>query len=311
MHPKLTIIYILYKYMSCDIKSEIICDALYTLKFNRKINWDNPEDLNQWIAWLQFKTDTSIWSTLADKYRVQDFLKEKGFDEYIVPILAKWDSADNINLDNLPNNFVLKCNNGCGDAMVVKDKSKVDICKIKNYFRNQMSRDFGKNSAEPHYRVIKPLIIAEKFLDPQHQPIRSSSLIDYKFWCFNGKVDRIFVCTNRTKQCFTVDLYNLHWHRIVDENISYNNHHLKAKIKMPKPVNFEKMVSIASEISKGFPQMRIDFYEIDDILYIGELTMTSLAGRMDYFTEKCLSEMGKLCEDAVKTLKTTGQLNIL
>lgn len=80
---------------------------------------------------------------------------------------------------------------------------------------------------------------------------------------------------------------------------------------MPKPVNFEKMVSIASEISKGFPQMRIDFYEVDDILYIGELTMTSLAGRMDYFTEKCLSEMGKLCEDAVKTLKTTGQLNIL
>lgn len=242
---------------------------------------------------------------------MHNYLKVKRFNEYLVPILSKWDSADNINFDNLPNSFVLKCNNGCGDVLIVKDKSIADISEIKSYFKKQMSRDFGKASAEPHYLRIKPFIIAEKFLDPQCQPIPSSSLIDYKFWCFNGKVDRIFVCSNRTKQFYTVDLYNLQWHRITDGNIIFDKHHLRPNNLMPKPVNFEKMVSIASEISKGFPQMRIDFYEVDEKLYIGELTMTSQAGRMDYFTENCLLEMGKLCRDAVKSLKEAGMINIL
>lgn len=310
-HPIQTIDYIRCRYAAGSINPEELCDSLYTLKFNRKINWDNPDDLNQWIAWLQFKTDTSLWGTLADKYRMHDYLKEKGFGENLVPIIAKWESADEIDITNLPNSFVLKCNNGSGDVMIIKEKSRANTLEIKEYFRKQMSRDFGRTSSEPHYQRIRPLIIAETFLDTKLQSTESSSLIDYKFWCFNGKVDRIFVCMNRTKQHFTVDLYNTQWQQIAEGNLIFDKHHLQAKTKLAKPVNFDKMMSIASEISHGFPQMRIDFYEVDNKVYIGELTLTSQAGRMDYFTDECLIDMGNHCRNSVRELTQNGLLNLI
>ena len=303
MNPSKVIDCLRYKYMLRNANTLELCDYLYKRTFKRKINWDNPEDLNQWIAWLQFKTDTTLWTTLADKYRMHDYLKEKGFGEYLVPVLAKWDSADDIDFTNLPDSFVLKCNNGSGDVRIVTDKSKTDIAEIIEYFREQMSRDFGRESAEPHYRRIKPLIIAEKLLDTSCQSIESSSLIDYKFWCFNGKVNHIFVCSDRTKQHFTVDLYDASWNQISEGNLNFDEQHLCAQKRMPMPSNFYKMKAIASELSKGFPQIRIDFYEVNNKIYIGELTLTSMCGRMGYFTDKCLIEMGKLCNEAVKELK--------
>lgn len=288
-----------------------LCNYLYKRSFNRKINWKNPEDLNQWIAWLQFKTDTSLWVTLADKYRMHDYLKQKGFGDFLVPLLAKWESADDIDFSNLPDAFVLKCNNGSGDVKIVSDKSKADIEGLKEYFRQQLARRFGYNSAEPHYLKIKPLIIAEMLLDASRQPTVSSSLIDYKFWCFNGEVDRIFVCSDRTKEHYSIEMYDLEWNNISETNILFDEHTGPSKTGINKPLSFETMKEVASKISKGFPQMRLDFYEIDGHPYIGELTMTAACGRLPNYTQEVLNEMGNKCGAAVKELTASGQLKLL
>ncbi len=288
-----------------------LADYLYFNQFGKRINWEHPEDLNQWIAWLQFKTDTTLWVTLADKYRMHDYLKERGFCEYLVPVLAKWETADDIDLTNLPECFVLKCNNGSGDVKIITDKSKADIAGIKEYFRLQMARKFGRDTAEPHYLRIKPLIIAEKLLDIRKQGVKSSSLVDYKFWCFNGQVDRVFVCSDRTKQYFTIDLYDSEWCNIKDGNVNYDKQHLHPTCNMPRPKNLKLMKDIASQISNGFPEIRVDFYEVDGKVYIGELTLTSACGRMDYFTESCLKDMGMKCGTAVKKLKASGKLKTI
>lgn len=82
----------------------------------------------------------------------------------------------------------------------------------------------------------------------------------------------------------------------------YNKHHLRPSETISKPDNFELMKDLASRLSKGFPQIRVDFYEVDGKVYIGELTMTSACGRMDYFTDSCLSHMGEKCGLAVRRL---------
>lgn len=278
-------------------------DVLYRQTFARRINWKQPEDLNQWINWLAFNTDTSMWSILADKYRVREYVTEKGYSEHLVPLLKTWSDPEEMNFDSLPEKFVLKINNGAGDIILVKDKNRADLPQIKEYFRKLYRHPFGKDTAEPHYLRITPLILAEQMLDASKQEGNSGTLIDYKFWCFNGQVDRCFVCSDRSKDTITIDLYDAHsWKRIEEGRLVYSEHHLKAASPCPKPEGLEKMLEIASSLSKGYPQMRVDFYEVDNKVYFGEMTMTGAAGRTTSHSQLSLKEMGRLCEEAVKEL---------
>lgn len=277
---------------------------LYRKTFDKELNWQCPEDLNQWINWLEFKTDTSEWGLLADKYRVRDYIASKGFADNLVPLLAVWENPENIAFDDLPNKFVVKMNNGSGDVLVIRDKRRVDLTEIKKYFKNLFDHPFGIESAEPHYLTIKPCVIAEALLESCEKSEDSTSLTDYKFWCFDGFVYGCFICSNRTKNHIDIDLYTADdsWMRIEDSRLAYSHHYRKSSNPVVKPVGIKEMVRIASELSKGYPQMRVDFYEVDGKVYVGELTLSSAGGRMDYFTEMCLKEMGKLCGCAVENL---------
>lgn len=284
--------------------SKKLAESLYRHSFGRDINWLSPEDLNQWINWLEFNTDTSKWQLYADKYRMRDYVIQKGFGENLVKLFKVWNSPEEMDFNELPEKFVLKLNNGSGDVIVVTDKYSVDIEGIRSYFKKLYSTPFGKQTAEPHYLHIQPVIVAEELLDKNKQRGDSSSLIDYKFWCFNGIIDCCFVCSNRSKKQLTIDLYtgDSNWERIENGNLNYDSHHIKASQSIPRPINLERMFHIASELSKGEPQMRVDFYEVDGKLYIGELTMTSACGRMRYFTDRALERLGNKCRKAIKDL---------
>lgn len=277
---------------------------LFYLSMGEEIDWKNPKDLNQWIHWLYFNSDTSKWPLLADKYAVRQMVEQSGFKNNLVPLYAEWDDIESFNIANLPDSFVLKMNNGCGDVMIVQDKGKIDTVEIKNNFRPYFRSKYGESTIEDHYTKIQPRLIAEKLLDKNAQSIKSSSMIDYKFWCFNGKPAVCFVVKDRTKTNFVADLYQADesWERIERNNLVYDNHHLRYSNPIPKPELLKTMLEIASKLSKGHPQMRVDLYEADGNVYFGELTMTSQAGKMNYFTNACLRELGDLCRTACMEL---------
>jgi hypothetical protein len=259
---------------------------LYKELFGKNIDWEKPRDLNETINYLAFKTDTSIWSKLADKYRVRDYVKEKGLADILVPLIAKYNSPNEIDFKKLPNQFVLKCNNGSGDVVIIKDKTKIIPREIKNQITNSFQSQFGLETAEPHYLKIKPCIIAEEYL-----PSTEISVVDYKVWCFNGKPYYIFTVSNRNLKKHTADynLFDLNWNKI-DIHITekYRN-----KLFIKKPVHLDEMLSYAKILSQGFPEVRVDFYEVNDKVYFGEMTFTSQCGRMDYFTPEFLKTMGE------------------
>ncbi len=279
---------------------KIYADYLYYRSFGKHINWEQPEDLNQWINWLAFNTDTSQWSMLADKYAVRKYVAEKGFENALVPLLAIWDKPDEITFDKLPSKFVLKINNGSGDVLIIRNKENADLQGIKLYFKSLFHHPFGIDTAEPHYQRIKPKIIAEPLLEDATDKASNSSLIDYKFWCFNGVPYWCFVCSARTREHLTIDLYSADekWERLENGNLDYPPHYKKALNETERPRALTKMLNIVSKLSIGLPQVRIDLYEVNNQIYFGEMTMTSAAGRMEYFTESALKEMGKLCKDA-------------
>ena len=169
-----------YKYYKKKQNYKKSHDALYYALFHKKINWENPTDLNQWIQWLTFNSDISLWSLLADKYKVRDYIKEKGYEKNLIPLLAVWDSPEKINFDKLPEQFIIKMNNGSGDSVIIKNKHEENLDKLKENFRTLFLRDFGRNG-EIHYSFIKPKIIVETLMDAKDQTGYSTSLIDYKF----------------------------------------------------------------------------------------------------------------------------------
>lgn len=266
--------------------SEKLAKEIYRNKFNKELNIDNPKDINEKINWLKYRSDTSIWTILADKYKVREYVKECGFEHMLIDLYGIWNKVDDIQFENLPNSFVLKTNHGCATVILVDDKSKIDMSKIKKQLNKWMKFKFGIYTAEPHYINIKPCIIAEKYLKEESE--LSTSLIDYKIWCFNGVPYCIMVLLNRTEDNVCKSLYTLDWIPCFDKLAVIE----KNTPIIPKPKSLNQMIEASRVLSKSFPQVRVDFYEVAGKPYFGELTFTSLGGYMDYFTPDFLLEMG-------------------
>lgn len=265
--------------------------VFYHDTFGKEINWEHPEDLNQWINKLAFTTDTREWSRLADKYTVREYVESKGLGDALVPLLTVWDKPKDIDFEGLPDSFVLKATNGSGDVRIINDKSDADVKELRRYFKKLFRHPFGKASAEPHYLRIKPRVVAEQLLDKNKQSVESKSLIDYKVWCIGGEPQLVFVVINRQGSTYETAAFDTQWHRH-DEYLNHSGTHRQASVEIPAPLNLEKMIDSARLLAAGFPQVRVDFYEVGGNLYFGEMTFTAACGRITSLSDSALAMLG-------------------
>ena len=129
---KMASIAIIAKEVIAKVSPKLLTSIEFRHAFGRKLNWKNPRDLNEKINWLKFNSDTSQWTRLADKYAVREYIEECGYSENLVKLYGKWDRVEDIEWDVLPNQFVMKVNNGSGDILVCKDKNKLNKNKNKD-----------------------------------------------------------------------------------------------------------------------------------------------------------------------------------
>ncbi len=252
--------------------------------FGRELNWKHPQDINEKINWLKFYGDTSQWPLLADKYRVREYVKQCGLEELLVPLFGVWERAEDIEWDRLPEQFVMKTNNGSGNVLICKDKSALDRQYWTKRFSELLKVKFGNILAEPHYNDIPPLIIAEQLLDSRVQDIPSSSLIDYKVWTLDGQPRYIVIYYDRTPQQVKVDVYDSQWHAH-PEYVHPTVHFLRGDHTIPCPKALDQLLESASRLCQGQPQARADFYIVNNKPYFGELTMTASAGFNTSYTD--------------------------
>lgn len=266
----------------------------YFVTFKKRINLNNPQDLNEKIKWAMLYSDTSKWTELADKYKVRKYVEKIGLSDILVKLYAVWYKVDEVDFDTLPESFIIKANNGNGKGTnkIIKkseltDEKKLEyLAMIKDWLGRKR---IGALSAEPQYKDIPPNVIAEEVLVPEPG---SKSLTDYKIWCFNGKAYYVWVCNDRSPggNSAHVLTYDLDWNPHPEYSV-FNSDYLQGEV-IPKPKNFEYMISVAEKLSQGFPQLRVDLYNIDGKVYFGELTFTSQGGGMDFYTPEFLLEMG-------------------
>lgn len=232
------------------------------------LNLDNPQTFNEKIQWIKVYYHNPLYTTCADKYKVRDYVQEKIGKKYLNDIYGFYESVDEIDLDQLPKKFVLKPSHSSGHVIICTDKSKVDWNKEFKKMKKWIKENFFYKNGEWQYKDIKPRIICEKLLD--------SNINDYKFFCFNGEPKFIQV---------DYDRYIEHKRRIYDINwikADFSLMHEDDNREIPKPINFDLMLELSRILSKEFHFVRVDFYEVESKLYLGELTFTPGNG-MEFF----------------------------
>ena len=262
-----------------DLKK--LAGFLYFITFYKRLNWKNPKNLSEKINWMKFYSDTSLWTELADKYKVREYVEKKGLGDILVKLYGVWQRAEDIDFDSLPNSFVLKTNHACGTVLLVEDKSKLNIEATRSLLNSWLDIKMGKETAEPHYLDIKPLLIAEEFLKQSE----CQSLIDYKLYAVSGETELVMVCSNRKiGKGSEISLYDANWN-FVPERLAAC-HSGDNVPPMQCPVSFEKMKEYTRILCKGIPFARMDFYDIDGKVYFGEMTFTPKGGCVSTLTEE-------------------------
>lgn len=281
-----------------------ICKMRFRRYFGRKMNLKNPQDINEKISWMELFSDTSLWTKCTDKYAVREYVKECGLENILVELYGKWDKAEEIEWNKLPQQFILKTNNGSGTVLIVNDKDKIDIENITIEFNKMLHQFSNLATTEFHYKGIKPCIVAEELLISDDEERRwSTSIIDYKIWCFNGIVDSIWTCSNRDSHSTEVALFDRDWNYRPEASV-FNEHYREQKHLTPKPECLQQLIETAEKLSKPFPCVRVDLYIVKGKIYFGELTFTSLGGTMDFYTTEELLRMGqKIDISNVKKIK--------
>lgn len=268
----------------------------YYAVYKRFANLKQPKDLNEKILHIKLYTDTSRWPDLVDKYKVREYIKGHGLEDILVTLYGVWYSSEDFvrSYDSLPDSFILKANNGEGKGtnLVVKNKNGWKKKDLADKVEEWLSRkNIGALVAEPQYKAIKPCVIAEQLLPLE--PGRHS-LTDYKIWCFEGKPYFVWVCNDRNEDGNSAHVltYDTDWNPHPEYSI-FTSDYLQGE-PIPKPKNLDLMLSVAEKLSAGFPELRVDLYNIEGKVYFGELTFTSQGGINSFYTQKFLNYAGSL-----------------
>lgn len=251
-------------------------DKLYlTLLFRCKmgywIDWKNPKTFSEKLQWLKLYDRKPEYTTMVDKYAVKEYVAKLIGEEYIIPTLSVWDTPEEINWDELPNQFVLKTTHGGGSTGVVicKDKANFDKKAAVEKLSSSLKSCIYQSYREWPYKNVKRRIIAEQYMEDAE-----GVLNDYKFFCFDGKPMFCQVISGR-RTMMAIDFYNVHWehmpfHEPKEFPFSTKKHN--------KPIGFMNMLNISRILSKEIPFLRVDFYEVKSVVYLGELTFFPTSG---------------------------------
>lgn len=240
-------------------------------------DFKSPRSFNEKINWIKLNYYNPLEGVCIDKYTFKEYIKAKLGEEYVIPTIGIYKDVNDIDFDKLPQRFVMKVTtSGSGEGVeIVKDKSKINIDELKYKFNNLLQEwnSIYYYCLSRGYKDIKPRIIIEEYLEQEN-----GQLYDYKFMCFNSNPRWVLACSNRNKNT-VYENHDLDWKLMIPSARSAK----KSSIDCPK--NFETMLKIAKDLSTPFPFVRVDFYEVNNRIYIGELTFTPNGGFNTYYKD--------------------------
>ena len=272
---------------------EMYAHFLYEYHTGKRLNLDNPVEFNEKLQWYKVFYHPKILNQLVDKYAVRAFIEEKIGAQYVNEIYGVYEKAEDIPFNELPNQLAIKATHTSSHNLIVSDKSKLNIPKANK----QLNKWLGKNQyyrmgQEWAYKDVQPRIVIEKYLVDEGQ----DSLIDYKFFCFNGAPKFVELHVGREtiheQSIYDLDFKLLPFGRGAKEK--------SISTEIEKPTNFDEMVKLAKILAENFPFVRVDFYSVKGKTIFGEMTFYPSDGcRKEFYPE----EYNKIVGDYFKLPK--------
>lgn len=261
-----------------DMDDKEFLKRKYRAILKKELNIDNPQTFNEKMQWLKIYNRNPEYTDLVDKYKVKEVVGNRIGTQYIIPTIGIWDSFEDIEFDKLPNQFVLKCTHDSDGIVVVTNKDEIDLKKIKKKMVSSLRREYYYTHREWPYKNVKPKIIAEELLvDSDNKEIN-----DYKLMCFNGKVKCSFVCTDRMNgKGLKVTFFDREW-----KKMPFERHYQSSDENIQRPKNYELMIELAEKLSENIPFVRVDFYEVNNKVYFGEMTFFPGSGFEEFQPEE-------------------------
>ena len=267
--------------------NERMSKIYFKIVLKKELDLNNPKTFNEKLQWLKlyYFPQNQLAVRCADKYAVREHITDKGYGGLLVPLKGCWDKASDIDWDSLPNKFVLKCNHGCAYNILCPDKEAIDRKKTEKQLDSWLKEDFGAFNIEIHYSKIKDKkIICEEFL--------GDCITDYKFFCFNGKPEFIYVSNDliHDRQA-QIGFFYLDGKKMPLKRDDYTDIE-----EITLPAFFEEMKECATALCSEFPFVRVDFFVANGRYYFAELTFTPSAGMMPFNPEKYDLEWGDMID---------------
>lgn len=276
------------------ISPKLYIKQVYKKKFGQDIDLVNPKTFNEKLNWMKLYWHDPLLTQCIDKYTVRKYIEEMGYGDLLVDLYGVYDDIDDVDFDCLPDKFALKMNNGSGCNVLCKDKSSLDIPAIKREFKREMKRNYYYTYVEWGYKNIVPKIICEKYIDTADgKPPK-----DYKIFCFNGEPAYLFMASDRIDHQTKFDFYTTDW-----KWLPVKNNHPNAGDILPRPECLDEMLEIARNLSKPFPEVRVDLYYEGGKIIFGELTFYHFSGFTPFDPQSFDLELGSKFELPQKAWK--------
>ncbi|WP_252216020.1 ATP-grasp fold amidoligase family protein [Clostridium sp. VAP41] len=281
----------LYTRMLCLHTITPLLYADYFRSYHKILNLKNPDTVGAKIQWIKKYGQLERYTDLVDKYKVMEYITKEIGDKYLPKVYGVFNNSSEIEFNNLPEKFVLKCNHGSGEVYICKDKKNITQSEWKQTLEKLaewLSTNFYEVTRERQYKDIERKIICEEYLEDD-----SGSLRDYKIYCFNGKPEYISVNVNPHTPELTIDYFNLDWKKCDEFNcVGEKNSFIPIK----KPDNLKEMINIAKILSQKFSYVRVDLRSVEGKTYFGELTFTSSNGTCPFKNQEKEKEIAKLID---------------
>lgn len=270
--------------------------VLFFLKMGYKLDLKKPKTFAEKLQWLKLYDRKPVYHQMVDKVESKKLINDIVQNDCAVPTLGVYNSFDEIDWDALPQRFILKATHDSGSYYIVNDKTEVDKQDCKKHLYLHWNEELYDYTREWQYHGLQSRIIAEPLIAEPKQ------LREYKFFCFHGEPKIFQTCYDRDNaiggailnfydmECNLLDLHDKGFNRISD-------------IKTPKPANFDKMVEYSKLLSKGMCFLRVDFYEVEDKFYVGELTLYEAAGFCAFVPEQWDYTLGEWIHLPIDTPK--------
>lgn len=267
------------------VPDEPMLKCQYRIKCGRPLDLKDPQRYTEKMQWYKLYYRNPVMQQCADKYQVREYVKDKGLDHILNELYAVYESPEQIDLEKLPEKFVLKLSNGSSTNLLCRDKSELDPEKVRQTFRDFLRQSGASAGREWVYQDCKPMIVAEQLLEDPDEA--DGALRDYKILCFNGRPEYIICVAGRYTENYCHLVYDTNWQK-QDVQIGMSS----AKGDYARPDTLEQMLEIAKTLSADFPAARVDLYSIQGKIYFGEITFFPWSGYMRFKPDSFDKKLG-------------------